>query len=321
MDEIMPQNAIQAITRADTDSRITTAKQYPRDLATCMDKMAAMATIDKEAAASMMYSIPRAGEPISGGSIRMAEVAASTYQNIQSGSRVIEIGHDFVLAQGVCYDLENNVQHSCEVRRSIVTKNGHRFSADMINVTANAAAAIALRNAIFKVIPRMYWQGAYNAARDMVCGTLKTLSERRLALIAYLVKQGAAQTDILRAIGRKSIEDVTLSDLEKLHGTATAIKEGSQTMSEAFPKASTDRQPLSDKIAKKKKSKKPVKPTIVHEDVYTALIDLPGEMIAEILKQFNLQEAEEISQCSQPDLDMIMDEIKTRKDEKVDVAN
>ena len=45
-------------------------------------------------------------------------------------------------------------------------KEGRRFSQDMQTVTENAASSIALRNAIFKVIPRSYVEDLYKKCQE-----------------------------------------------------------------------------------------------------------------------------------------------------------
>jgi uncharacterized protein YqfA (UPF0365 family) len=46
----------------------------------------------------------------------------------------------------------------------------------MIGVPGNAAMAIAKRNAIFSVVPRVYWIAAYDAAKQVAVGSLYTCS-------------------------------------------------------------------------------------------------------------------------------------------------
>jgi hypothetical protein len=73
-----------------------------------------------------------------------------------------------VTAQGVCHDLQSNTFIAYEVRRRITGKGDRKYSDDMIGVTGNAASSIALRNAILKIIPKVFWDGIYQAARQVV---------------------------------------------------------------------------------------------------------------------------------------------------------
>src|SRR5678816_4803120 len=99
----------------------------------------------------MFYSLPRGGRNIVGPSVRFAEVVASSWGNIRSGARIIDIDDKFITAQGQCFDLEKNICVQVEVKRRITKKDGKRYDDDMIGVTGNAACSISLRNAVFKV--------------------------------------------------------------------------------------------------------------------------------------------------------------------------
>lgn len=46
-----------AVERANVDSQVATAKQYPRDIARCVNNSIAMATIDYETAKSCGYAL------------------------------------------------------------------------------------------------------------------------------------------------------------------------------------------------------------------------------------------------------------------------
>ncbi len=96
-----------------------------------------------------------------------AEIVTSAWGNCRAGARVVDEGAEFITAQGVFHDLERNVQVTMEVRRRITGKNGRRYSSDMIGVTGNAACSIALRNAVFRGIPRAFWIDIYDAARKV----------------------------------------------------------------------------------------------------------------------------------------------------------
>jgi hypothetical protein len=56
----------------------------------------------------------------------MAEIAVSCWGNVRYGARVIEETDRFIVAQGVCHDLETNVYNAIEVRRRITGRTGRR---------------------------------------------------------------------------------------------------------------------------------------------------------------------------------------------------
>lgn len=221
-------------TRGEIDVQIVTAKRYPRSIRSFKDQAMAMATLDEETAAGCFYSLPRGGKPIEGPSVRLAEIVLSAWGNVRADARVIDAGPKEITAEAMCWDLEKNVAVRVQVRRRITDKRGNRYNDDMIVVTGNAACSIALRNAVFKVIPMAYSKAIYQQARLVAVGDARTLSARRGALIDYFGKMGVRPEQIFAAVGRAGVEDITLDDLATLHGFATAIKEGDSTVDEMF---------------------------------------------------------------------------------------
>ena len=126
-----------------------------------------MATLDDETAASCFYCLPRGGKKIMGPSARLAEIVASAWGNMRAQSKVVEVNDKEVVAEGACWDLEKNVLISVQVRRRITDSKGIRFNDDMIVVTGNAASSIALRNAVFKVVPAAMTKSIYEAVKQI----------------------------------------------------------------------------------------------------------------------------------------------------------
>lgn len=233
--QIVPTTVIGSITRAEIDSRIATAKQWPRSLARFKAMAKEMAVLDEEVAASCFYAIPRGGKTITGPSVRLAEIVGSAWGNLGYGARIVADDGKIVTAQGVCHDLERNVAASIEVQRRVTDKNGRRFSDDMVIVTCNAACSIALRNAIFKVIPKAYVSIIEREVRAVAIGDASTLTANRDKMVAYFGKMGLTPARVFAAVGRRAIDDIGLDELATLKGMATAIKDGDISVDEAFP--------------------------------------------------------------------------------------
>lgn len=232
--EVQDVGALQLLQSAEVDQQITTARRYPRSVKASLATALELATLTVETAEECMYALPRDGKTIEGPSARLAEIIANSWGNCQAGARVVEEGPRFVTAQGVFWDLERNVRIVYEVKRRITGKGDRRYSDDMISVTANAACSIALRNAVFKGVPKALWAPIYEQARATAIGNQETLSNRRARAFAVLQKMGAPEPAVLTKLGRKGIEDVTLEDLTTLQGIRNAIKEGEISVEEAF---------------------------------------------------------------------------------------
>lgn len=230
------------ISRSEIEQQIATARRFPRSVKRFRDETLQMVTLSESVAEQCIYALPRDGKTIEGPSARFAEVVASAWGNCRAGARVVDDKGEFVVAQGVFHDLERNVAITYEVQRRIVGKNGKRFSADMIGVTANAACSIALRNAVLKGVPKAFWEDMYAEARKVVMGDAKTLVNRRAAAVQAFQRHGVTETQLCAKLGVAGIEDVGLEHLVVLKGLLTAIKDGDTTAEEAF---STNRPGLS----------------------------------------------------------------------------
>jgi hypothetical protein len=171
--EIVQPTALESIERANVDMQISTAKKYPRSLALVKGRMMDLATLDQETAESCFYKLNRQGKSIEGPSIRLAEIAASSFGNIRYGARVISNDGKKITAQGFSHDLETNVYCAVEISRRITNRDGMTYSEDMQVVTGNAACAIALRNAMFKVVPFALVKPIYEAANRLPSATSK----------------------------------------------------------------------------------------------------------------------------------------------------
>lgn len=222
------------LNRGEIDMQIATAHKYPRSISQFRRDVMDMVTISESVAQECIYALPRDGKVVEGPSARFAEVVASAWGNGRAGARVVNDQGEFVTAQGVYHDLQKNVAITYEVQRRITGKNGRRYSADMIGVTANAACSIALRNAILKGIPKAFWADMYEGARKTAMGDVKTLPNRRAEAFKAFQGYGINQAQIFSKLGVQGEADIGQEQLLILRGLLTAIKEGDTTPEQAF---------------------------------------------------------------------------------------
>ena len=241
--EIMPLDSptvLEAIARADFDVQIATAQRWPkhsdaRGIERFVNQAIALSTQSREVAEGCLYAVPRAGTMIQGPSIRMAEIVLACYGNMKAACRLLEEGDKNVTVQAVCHDLENNVSVAIETRRRITTKDGRRYNDDMITTTVNAAAAIALRNAIFKIVPAALCAPIFKAVKTEATGGKATLEMRIPKALNRFALMGVTGERVLGALGKTATADVTEDDLALLIGLYNAIKSGEAKIDEAFP--------------------------------------------------------------------------------------
>lgn len=232
------QNIIQldTIERANVDSQIATAKQYPRDLRRAINNSIAMATLDGPTAQSCGYALPRGGKPITGPSVHLAKLIVSNYGNIRAEAKVVQITDKQVISRGTCWDLENNVATAFEVRRSIVGRTGQRFSDDMITVTGNAANSIAYRNAVFSVIPRAITDKVYQAAQHCITGDLsdedKIIARRKKCIDYFKDEFGITEQEVVMLCGKKTVNQIKANEIALLLGITQSLTDGDTTVDE-----------------------------------------------------------------------------------------
>lgn len=227
---------VDAVERANVDSQVATAKQYPRDLMRSINNSIAMATMDYNTAQSCGYALPRGGKPITGPSVHLAKLIVSNYGNLRAEAKVVQITDKQVISRGTCWDLENNVATAFEVRRSIVGKNGKRFSDDMITVTGNAANSIAYRNAVFSVIPKAITDKVYQAAQRFITGDLsdeeKIISRRKKCIDFFKDEYGITEEEVVMLCGKQTVNQIKAEQIALLLGITQSLKDGDTTVEE-----------------------------------------------------------------------------------------
>lgn len=244
---------VDAVERANVDSQVATAKRYPRDIRRSIDNSVVMATMNQETAQSCNYALPRGGKPITGPSVHLAKIIVSNWGNMRTEAKVVQITDKQVISRGTCWDLETNVASAFEVRRSIIGKNGQRFSEDMITVTGNAANSIAYRNAVFAVIPKAVTDRVYYAAQRFITGDLsdsdKLLKVRTGIINNFKNSYGITEEEVVKMCGKQTVNQIGADEISMLMGTIQALKDGDTTVDELMKPIRESKEVINNKIA------------------------------------------------------------------------
>jgi hypothetical protein len=228
--------------RAALDVMVSTAHRFPRNLKRSAENAIAIVSMNKAAAETCSYALPRGDKNITGASVHLARILAQCYGNIRIDSRVKEITATQVVSESIALDLENNYGVRVEVRRSIIGKHG-RFNDDMITVTGNACNAIAYRNAVLAVIPKPIIDAVYDAAQNTISGDLsdeqKLIAKRKEVVDMFINNHGATEADVLKLCGKGAMAGIKRDDIVFLIGLLQAIKDGDTTADEVFGRNST----------------------------------------------------------------------------------
>jgi len=155
--EIVEVNTQQQIAvREELDVAITSAKAYPRNVFSSLEEIKTLISVSPEIAEKMQYSVKRGNDWVTGPSVRLGELFLYAWGNLRAQGRIKEIGSNYIIAEAVCFDIEKNVAIMKEVRKSIVNKDGVRYPETLINDISQGAISIAIRNALFTIVPRVY---------------------------------------------------------------------------------------------------------------------------------------------------------------------
>lgn len=242
----MPLSALEAVTRAELDKQIATAKAYPRNFQRFMATARAMVECDSDLAAACTYVLPKRkgadedNEGISGPSVRLAEIVAVCWGNLRISARCIEDDGKFLTLQGVAHDLEANVAYSVDLKVGVTYSPrarynaGARYTDDMIRNATNAGLAKVSRNATFKVVPRAFVNVIQNHADAVATGDIRSLPERIGKALAWFAGKGIPEPRVYAALGVTSREEMTLDSLRTLNGFKTSVAEGHATLAEIF---------------------------------------------------------------------------------------
>ena len=251
---------IDAVERANVDSQVATAKQYPRDLARSINNSIAMATMDYNTAQSCGYALPRGGKPITGPSVHLAKLIVSNWGNIRAEAKVVQVTAKQVVSRGTCWDLENNVATAFEVRRSIIGKGGKRFTDDMITVTGNAANSIAYRNAVFSVIPKAVTDKVYQAAQHFITGDLsdeeKVVARRKKCIDFFKDEYGISEEEVVMLCGKQTVNQIKADQIALLLGITQSLKDGDTTVDELMKpyRKEENKKTIAEKVAEAAKA-------------------------------------------------------------------
>lgn len=238
--EVIPPTALESIQRGEIDVQIRTAHQYPRSMATFKRRAIDMATIDQETAESCIYVRPvgmKNGQMqyAEGLSVRMAEIVGASYGNLRVGSMIVEQTERYVITRGFAHDLESNFASTSEVKQATVTKKGEPFSEDMRAVVAKAALAKARRDATFQVVPKALCRPVETAARALIAGDAKSLTDRTAAAMSFLQRLNIDLARVWAALGIRGEADLTSELLMTLTGIRNSIRDKETVIDEAFP--------------------------------------------------------------------------------------
>ncbi len=251
-------------TRAQHESQagFLVAQKFPRDEEKCVGRIIQSCN-RKSLAEQAEYAFPRGGSVVRGPSIRLAEVIAQNWGNIQSGIREIGEVEGASLMMAYCYDLETNtrneriftVKHVRKARGVLKKLDDPR---DIYEMNFNQGAR-RLRACILQTVPGDVIELAVETCRATLEKSDDPMEERIEKMLEQFSKYKVSQ-EMIEAALEKPVADILAPDLVQLRTIFTSIRDGMAKVQDYFEfEATSDTDELKQKLAEQKKKAEPEK--------------------------------------------------------------
>ena len=223
---------------AESVAAIQMAKMFPRDLIQTQEdvKRECMRT---ELAKRAVYTYARRGavEPITGPSIRLAEVLVRCMGNIDAGWRELEQTPESVKCEAYAWDKERNSRHTVTFSVSKIrhTKSGDYFLTDARDIYEKCANESARRKraCILAIIPGDIVDMAVAQCQETLKATADTSPEGVKKLLDAFKKFNVTKADIERRIQRK-IEAILPAQVVDLRNVYNSLRDGMGSKEDYF---------------------------------------------------------------------------------------
>lgn len=218
------------------DKRIATARAFPRSITQFKREATSLLTEDVETARAAEYAKPVGGGTVTGPSVRLAEIAALCWGNLEVELADPVVGDKSVTVTAYAYDLEKNSRQPGIASTSILKKDGSRYPQHMVDTMVNATASKARRNAILAIIPRAFVNDLLATAKRVAEGSQEPFESRRRKTLDYFATALKVKPEqVFEFLGIQGEADLTEDHLSELRPVATAIKDGEAKAEEFFP--------------------------------------------------------------------------------------
>lgn len=232
----------------EVQAAMVVAKRFPRDEDNAVARIL-KACNRKSLAEQACYEYTKGAAKVTGPSIRLAEVLAQNWGNIDFGFVELErrkaagVGTSLVSAHA--WDLETNTRRSIvfEVRHWRDTKGGGYAitdERDIYELIANQAAR-RMRACILAVIPGDIQDAAVEACDRTLAGqSSEPLSDRVRVMLAKFLDIGVSKDMIDAKLGHKT-DAITQQQFARLGKIFTSIRDGVGSVVEHFPPTPSDK--------------------------------------------------------------------------------
>lgn len=258
MNEIEKSNVMRELQRV--QAQVILSKKFPRDRKEVINKIEKVCT-SVELAGQAMYEYKRGGMQITGPSIKLLEVVAQCYGNIDCG--VVELDQDEGEStfQAFAWDMESNmrIEKTFTVKHIRYTKNGTKELTDPRDIYETVAnnGSRRLRSCLQSVIPKDIVQAAIDEVAKTLKAKVQVTPERLKKMIEGFEIFKISKEDIEDYIGSR-LESITPSMFLKLNRIYKSL-EDEMASKEDFFKSKSDANTETIIIPEGKKDSEPEK--------------------------------------------------------------
>lgn len=227
---------------AEAQGKLVMAKRFPRSYTNSYAK-AIEACQRKSFAEKAFFSYPRAGQTVTGVTIRFAEEMARCYGNLDYGIKEMSHEEGKSEMQAYCWDLETNTisSQNFTVEHIMETKSGNRkltSQRDIYERTANDGAR-RLRSRILAILPPDLVEDCINECKKTLAGKNDApLIDKVKNMVTAFAKLGVTKEMLEKRLGH-TIETVTSDELVEYIGIFNGLKQKETTVSDWFERPKT----------------------------------------------------------------------------------
>lgn len=221
---------------AEVQAAMAIAKRFPRDPIAAMDRILQACT-RPTLAEGALYSYSRGGSEVSGPSIRLAEVAAQSWGNIQFGIRELEQRNGESTVEAYAWDIETNTRQSkvFQVAHKRHTKKGVfkiEDPRDIYEMVANQGAR-RLRACILGVIPGDVIEAAVKQCETTLRTSADTSPDALKKIVDAFDAFGVTKAQIEKRIQCR-LEAIRPAQVVLLKKVYASLRDGMSTPDEWF---------------------------------------------------------------------------------------
>ncbi len=234
----MAMNTVAAREIGEIQGAIVVAQRVPRNEERAFKEI--MNACKRETLArSATYLFPRGGQTVTGPSIRLAEVLARYWGNIQYGIRELARTDKETLFESYCWDVQTNTRVSRRFSQKHWRdrKNGQGYALtderDIYEAVANSGAR-RLRACILEVIPGDVVEEALRTCAATKIGKSDVPMKDRLRNLIVAFDQFGVTEDMIVAKLEHKLDQISPEELAELRDIYTSIKDGMSSRDQWF---------------------------------------------------------------------------------------